>query len=189
MRVFPVLLSFLLALTLTACNVREAPPVFSNDETSISEPSAEETVPPDANTGSALPESTLLPMQTGLFAEEVLSGDDGDIHYSYYLPKSYDGIQKFPMVVVMPGYDRMWFGEDSSGRNLDWSGFTAWAKLDTEIIVVSAQLTDWHEKSARQAIELTEYFIEHFAVDTSRIYAAGFIRRLSARRVSVGRQL
>ena len=113
-------------------------------------------------------------MQTGLFAEQILSGADGDIHYSYYLPDSYDGSRKFPMMVVMPGYDMMWFGEDSSGSNLNWSGFTAWTKLDTEIIVVSAQLTDWGEKSARQAIELTEYFISHFAVDTSRVYAAGY---------------
>ncbi len=42
------------------------------------------------------------------------------------------------------------------------------------MIVVSAQLTDWHENSARQAIELTEYFIDNFAVDTDRVYAAGY---------------
>lgn len=34
--------------------------------------------------------------------------------------------------------------------------------------------TDWHETSARQAIELTEYFIENFSVDKSRVYAAGY---------------
>ena len=78
------------------------------------------------------------------------------------------------MMVVMPGYNMMWFGEDSSGSNLNWSGFTAWTRLDTEMVVVSAQLTDWGEKSARQAIELTEYFINRFAVDTSRVYAAGY---------------
>lgn len=111
---------------------------------------------------------------TGLIAGQVLSGADGDIHYSFYLPDSYDGSRRFPMVVVMPGYDRMWFGEDSAGSNLNWSGFTAWTQLDTELIVVSAQLTDWQEASARQAIELTEYFIEHFAVDTNRVYAAGY---------------
>lgn len=108
------------------------------------------------------------------FAEQIFSGADGDIHYSYYLPESYDGSRKFPMMVVMPGYGMMWFGEDSSGGNLNWSGFTAWTKLDTEMIVVSAQLTDWGEKSARQAIELTEFFINSFAVDTSRVYAAGY---------------
>ncbi len=113
-------------------------------------------------------------IQTGLFAEQILSGADGDIHYSYYLPESYDGSRKFPMIMVMPGYDMMWFGEDSSGSNRNWSGFTSWTKLDTEMIVVSAQLTDWGAKSARQAIELTEYFINNFAVDTSRVYAAGY---------------
>lgn len=114
------------------------------------------------------------PVQFGLIAEQILSGADGDIHYSYYLPESYDGSREYPLMVVMPGYDMMWFGESSSGRNINWSGFTAWTKLDTEMIVVSAQLTDWHETSARQAIELTEYFIGNFAVDTSRVYAAGY---------------
>lgn len=26
-------------------------------------------------------------------------------------------------MVTMPGYDMMWFGEDSSGSNLGWRGF------------------------------------------------------------------
>lgn len=42
------------------------------------------------------------------------------------------------------------------------------------MIVVSAQLTDWHETSTRQAIELTEHFIANFSVDKSRVYAAGY---------------
>ena len=42
------------------------------------------------------------------------------------------------------------------------------------MIVVSAQLTDWHDTSARQAIELTEYFLANFSVDVSRVYAAGY---------------
>lgn len=40
--------------------------------------------------------------------------------------------------------------------------------------MVSAQLTDWGETSARQAIELTEYFLANFSVDESRVYAAGY---------------
>ena len=68
----------------------------------------------------------------------------------------------------------MWFGEDSSGSNLEWYGFRAWTELSEDVIVVSAQLTDWHETSARQAIELTEYFIANFLVDKSRVYAAGY---------------
>ena len=77
-------------------------------------------------------------------------------------------------MMAMPGYDRMWFGEDSSGSNLSWDGFLCWTERPEEMIVVSAQLTDWHETSARQAIELTEYFIDHFSVDQNRVYAAGY---------------
>ena len=71
-------------------------------------------------------------------------------------------------------YDMMWFGQGSSGSNLNWRGFRCWTELDEDIIVVSAQLTDWGETSARQAIELTQYFADNFAVDSSRIYAAGY---------------
>ena len=158
----------MLILTLAGCGAGTA---ASPQPETTPEPSGTPTVEPSESTSSA---ATSEPVQTGLFAEQIFSGADGDIHYSYYLPESYDGSRKFPMMVVMPGYNMMWFGEDSSGSNLNWSGFTAWTKLDTEMIVVSAQLTDWGEKSARQAIELTEYFINSFAVDTSRVYAAGY---------------
>lgn len=119
-------------------------------------------------------EQTDSPMQTGWITEQTLEGKDGEIHYSYYLPEGYDGEHTYPMMVVMPGYDMMWFGEESSGSNLPWRGLLAWTELDEDLIVVSAQLTDWHEKSATQSIELTEYFLENFAVDKSRVYAAGY---------------
>ena len=103
-----------------------------------------------------------------LIAKQILSWADGDIHYSYYLPENFDKSKEYPMMVVMPGYDMIWFGEDSSGSNLNWSGFLAWTELDEDMVVVSAQLTDWGEKSARQAIELTEYFLDNFPVDAER---------------------
>lgn len=113
-------------------------------------------------------------VQTGWITEQILEGNDGEIHYSYYLPEGYDGEHTYPMMVVIPGYDMMWFGEKSSGSNLSWRGLLAWTELEEDLIVVSAQLTDWHEKSARQAIELTEYFLENFAVDESSVYAVGY---------------
>ena len=167
-RFFSLSVTLVLILTLAGCGAGTAVP--TQPETTPA-PSAELTEEPLESTASAV---TSEPVQTGLFAEQIFSGADGDIHYSYYLPDSYDGSRKFPMMVVMPGYNMMWFGEDSSGSNLNWSGFTAWTRLDTEMVVVTAQLTDWGEKSARQAIELTEYFINSFAVDTSRVYAAGY---------------
>ena len=132
--------------------------------------SVNETVP----TISATEKKEDLSVGSMLVAEQILTGADGDIHYSYYLPEDFDESKKYPMMVVMPGYDMMWFGEDSSGSNLNWNGFLAWADLDEDMIVVSAQLTDWREKSARQAIELTEYFLDNFPVDVNRVYAAGY---------------
>lgn len=132
--------------------------------------SANETVP----TISATENKDDLSVGSTLVAEQLLTVTDGDIHYSYYLPEDFDESKKYPMMVVMPGYDMMWFGEDSSGSNLKWSGFLAWTELGEDMIVVSAQLTDWREKSARQAIELTEYFLDNFPVDVNRVYAAGY---------------
>ena len=104
----------------------------------------------------------------------ILESEEGSIHYSYRLPDDYDASKSYPMMVIMPGYDMMWFGEQSEGSNLNWSGFRCWSNLDEEMIVVSAQLMDWHETSARQAIALTEYMLTNFAVDPSRVYAAGY---------------
>jgi multimeric flavodoxin WrbA len=119
------------------------------------------------NVSSSLAEAAPT-MQTGLIQEQILDSEEGVIHHSFYLPESYDGEKSYPLVTTMPGYDRMWFGEDSSSSNLTWNGFTSWTELDEELIVVSAQLTDWGETSAKQANELAEYFIETFAVDKSR---------------------
>lgn len=135
---------------------------------------------PSSPTASAEeePSSALVrggePVQTGIIPEQVLEGETGTIHYSYYLPEDYDPSQKYPLVVAMPGYDGMWFGEDSSGSNLSWPGFLCWTQLPEEMIVVSAQLTDWGETSARQAIELTEYFLQNYSVDECRVYATGY---------------
>lgn len=63
-------------------------------------------------------------IQTGLVREQTLDSTEGLIHYSYYLPENYDTAQKYPMMVVIPGYDMMWFGQSSSGKNLNWTGFT-----------------------------------------------------------------
>ncbi|WP_077138709.1 prolyl oligopeptidase family serine peptidase [Clostridium phoceensis] len=113
-------------------------------------------------------------VQGGFVENQTLDGADGTIHFSYYLPDGYDSDKTYPLIVTMPGYDRMWFGEDSAGSNLTWNGVQAWTKLGEPVILVSGQLTDWGAKSARQANELAEYMIAHFSVDRSRIYAAGY---------------
>lgn len=113
-------------------------------------------------------------VQGGFTKNQTLDGADGIIHFSYYLPDGYDSAKTYPLIVAMPGYGEMWFGEDSAGSNLRWNGVQAWTKLSEPVILVSGQLTDWGAKSARQANELAEYMIDHFSVDTSRVYAAGY---------------
>ena len=154
----------IISLLITACSANQ--PIDNSESSDISE-----TLPIESETQS---ETESLPEKTGIIAEQILNGNDGEIHYSYYLPEDYDESKTYPLVMTMPGYGMMWFGEDSSGSNLEWNGFRAWTELPEDVIVVSAQLTDWHETSARQAIELTEYFIENFSVDKSRVYAAGY---------------
>lgn len=154
----------IVSLLITACSANQ--PIANSESSDISE-----TIPIESETPNE-PENP--PEKTGVIAEQILNGNDGEIHYSYYLPEDYDKSKTYPLVMTMPGYGMMWFGEDSSGSNLEWNGFQVWTQLPEDMIVVSAQLTDWHETSARQAIELTEYFIKNFSVDKSRVYAAGF---------------
>ena len=151
-------------------------PVSSESNSSAIQREPEPSVPSEIQhepESSALSEEAVQ-VQTGIIPEQILDGETGEIHYSCYLPENYDESTEYPLMMVMPGYDMMWFGEESSGSNLNWRGFLCWTELPEDMIVVSAQLTDWHETSAKQAIELTEYFLDHFSVDESRVYAAGY---------------
>ena len=161
-------LAALMAAGLTGCSGASAGETVSAP---VSQPEAESAISAEAQPSSE-PAAEAEPPT--LIAEQVLEGETGSIHYSYYLPAGYSEEESYPLVMTMPGYDMMWFGEDSSGSNLNWGGFTCWNGLDEKMIVVSAQLTDWGETSARQANELTKYFIENFSVDTSRVYGAGY---------------
>lgn len=157
----------------TAPPSSSAAPSLSPQEERVPPPEPE-SKPSEESPASEPVEADVPVIQTGLIREQVLESEEGTIHYSFFLPENYDSSKTYPLVVTMPGYDRMWFGEDSSGANLTWNGFTIWTELDEKLIVVSAQLTDWGETSARQAISLTEYFIENYAVNSNRIYAAGY---------------
>ncbi|WP_326761618.1 prolyl oligopeptidase family serine peptidase [Streptomyces phaeochromogenes] len=109
--------------------------------------------------------------------DNVLSGEQGDIHYSYYLPPDYDPSRRYPMVVTLPGYGGLLhsLGDETRGVNV----FTdrnalAWTRASEDVIVLAPQLTGWDSASARQAIELTEYFLDRYAVDPARVYAVGY---------------
>lgn len=175
LRLGPVAALLVLLLCLAGCQAVEQ--AVSSLPESMASAAAETPAPTPAPTPSTSNQEESVresALQTGIIPEQVLEGETGEIHYSYYLPEGYGPSGNYPLVMAMPGYDMMWFGEDSSGSNLDWPGFLHWTQRPEDMIVVSAQLTDWGETSARQAVELTEYFIQHYAVDTNRVYATGY---------------
>lgn len=114
-------------------------------------------------------------MQT--FLNNTLAGKDGNIHYTYYLPANYNASKSYPMLITLPGWSSKFHTIETTPlteNHYAKSNAEIWTALAGDMIVVSPSLTDWGDKSARQTIELTDYFINNFAVDTSRIYAAGF---------------
>lgn len=107
----------------------------------------------------------------------ILQSTDGDIHYTYYLPSDYDSNKRYPMLITLPGWNSKFNTIETTPlteNDYALKNAEAWAAALGDMIVVSPSLTDWGDKSARQTIELTEYFIDNFAVDENRIYAAGF---------------
>lgn len=106
-----------------------------------------------------------------------LDGENGTIHYTYYLPSDYDETKSYPMLVTLPGWSSRFstivntpLTENEYARQ----NAEAWTAKLGDMIVLSPNLTDWGDTSARQTIELTDYFINNFSVDKGRIYAAGF---------------
>lgn len=108
----------------------------------------------------------------GFIVDNVLHSDtQGDIHFSSYIPDSYDGSEPYALFVTLPGWEGLYF--QGVGTNL-YEGFPFEAKkYNDKMIVISTQLDDWGETSANMAIELTEYFIEHYNIDTDKVYLHG----------------
>lgn len=158
-RICNVILCFSMLLILAACYPSsEASINFGNVSDEISNPTA----------GSE--------NMQGMLNNTLLS-TDGIIHYTYYLPQDYDENKRYPMLMTLPGYSNRFNTIQTTPlteNEYAQKNAEAWTSIAGDMIVVSPNLTDWGEKSARQTIELTDYFIEHFAVDTGRIYAAGF---------------
>lgn len=95
----------------------------------------------------------------------------GDIHFSSYIPNEYDGSEPYALFITLPGWEGLYF--QGVGANLV-EGFPFEAKkYNDKMIIISTQLDDWGENSANMAIELTEYFISHYNIDTNKIYLHG----------------
>ena len=101
------------------------------------------------------------------------SANDGDIHYSVYIPDSYDGSEPYAVFFTLPGYEGLYF--QGVGENLYSENFAFEAKnYNLKMIIVAPQLSDWGETSARQTIALVEYFLCHYNIDPEKVYAEGY---------------
>lgn len=111
-------------------------------------------------------------MKEEFIVDNVLHSDtQGDIHFSIYIPESYDGSEPYALFVTLPGWEGLYF--QGVGANLV-EGFPFEAqKYNDKMIIISTQLNDWGETSADMAIELTEYFINNYNIDTSKVYLHG----------------
>ena len=112
-------------------------------------------------------------VQRGFINDNVYhSPEYGDIHYSSYIPESYDGSRPYALFVTLPGWEGLYF--QGVGANMVEDFGVEAIKYDDEMIVLSTQLNDWGETSANQAIALTEYFLVHYNIDPERVYLHGY---------------
>lgn len=111
--------------------------------------------------------------QRGFINDNVFhSAEYGEIHYSSYIPESYDGSKPYALFITLPGYEGLYF--QGVGANMVEDFGVEAIKYNSEMIVLSTQLSDWGETSANQAIALTEFFINHYNIDKSKVYLHGY---------------
>ena len=82
----------------------EAEPVSSavSSAPASSTPAPEAAVPPDITPGTET--------QRGFLNDNVLhTPDQGDIHYSSYIPASYDGSAPYALFITLPGWEGLYF--------------------------------------------------------------------------------
>ena len=111
-------------------------------------------------------------IQRGFLNDNVYHSEQGEIHYSSYIPESYDGSEPYALFISLPGWEGLYFQgvganmvEDFGPEAIGWNG---------KMIVISPQLSDWRETSARQTIALTEYLLEAYNIVPEKIYLEGY---------------
>ncbi len=110
----------------------------------------------------------------GFIVDNILhSKDYGDIHYNVYIPNKYDGSKPCALYLTLLGYQGLYF--QSVAENLKTEEFAFEAQnYNSEMIIVAPHLEDWGGTPANQTIALTEYFLNHYNIDKSKVYANGY---------------
>lgn len=112
-------------------------------------------------------------LQRGFINDNVLhSPGHGDIHFSSYIPDTYDGSKPYALFITLPGWEGLYF--QGAGANMVEDFGVEAIKYNDKMIVLSAQLNDWGETSADQTIALTEFFLDHYNIDPGKVYLHGY---------------
>lgn len=110
-------------------------------------------------------------LQRGFVNDNTYHSEIGDIHYSSYIPASYDGSEPYALFITLPGWEGLYF--QGVGANMVEDFGTEAIRYNDKMIVLSTQLDDWGETSANHTIALTEYFLENYNIDPGRVYLHG----------------
>lgn len=109
----------------------------------------------------------------GFQMDNVLHSDAGEIHFHLYIPKNYTGSEPYALYLSLPGYEGLYF--QGIGKNIRSEDFVFEAqKYHGEMIIAAPQLNDWGNTSADQAIALTEYLLNTYCIDRSKVYINGY---------------
>ncbi len=110
----------------------------------------------------------------GFILDNVLHSEtEGDIHYNVYIPEEYDGSESYALFFTLPGYQGLYFQGVGQNVYTEEFGFVA-RDYVPKMIIVAPQLNEWGDTSAKQTIALTEYFLDTYNIDKSRVYAEGY---------------
>ena len=143
----------------------------------VTEAASEPTTQPEPEAPAQADFGTVTPGMEeyrGFVIDNVLhSPNDGDIHYNVYVPEGYDGSTPYALYVTLPGYEGLYFQGVAANIKSEAFGFEA-QKYNSEMIVLAPQLGDWGETSANQTIALTEYFLNTYNIDPTKVYGNGY---------------
>lgn len=143
----------------------------------VTEAASEPTAQPEPEAPGQADYGTVTPgteEYRGFVIDNVLhSPGDGDIHYNVYIPESYDGSTPYALYVTLPGYEGLYFQGVAANIRSEAFGFEA-QKYNSEMIILAPQLSDWGETSANQTIALTEYFLNTYNIDSTKVYGNGY---------------
>lgn len=102
------------------------------------------------------------------------SENEGDIHYHACFPDSYyESTESYALFITLPGYQGLYFQGVAENIRTEDFAFEA-QKYNSKMVILAPQLNDWGQTSADQTLALTEYFLEHYRIDPSKVYIEGY---------------